>query len=140
MPLVTSLMNGTTPLTHGRNIVDPATGREEYLVRPAMDYINTKLGEGAKGTGYVLDFGSREANEKFRSQLLHAYDAPINQKIRSCRKQSASVDWEPLTSAKSKNIRVRFTLALKVMRRFDIQSAVGRAAQENSRHKGERSF
>src|SRR5258706_15863639 len=63
-----------------KNIVDPTTGREEYLVRPAMDYINTKLGEGAKGTGYVLDFGSREANDKFKSLLFHAYDAPVNQK------------------------------------------------------------
>jgi len=131
-------MNGTTPLTHGRNIVDPATGREEYLVRPAMDYINTKLGEGAKGTGYVLDFGSREANEKFRSQLLHAYDAPINQKYVLVGNNRHLWIGNRLTSAKSKNIRVRFTLALKGMRRFDIQSAMG--AQENSSHKGERSL
>jgi len=69
-----------TAFSWQRNVVDPKTGREEYFTDSASAYISSKIRDGAKGTGYVFDFGSREANENFKSLLLHAYDAPVNQK------------------------------------------------------------
>ena len=54
--------------------IDPKTGQEDWYVSPANDYIRGKLPDGSHGTGYYLNFGSREANDKFRSLLLNAYN------------------------------------------------------------------
>ena len=53
---------------------DPKTGKQEYYALSARQYIEDKLQSGATGVGYVLDFGSIEANRKFKSLLLSAYD------------------------------------------------------------------
>jgi RHS repeat-associated protein len=54
--------------------IDPKTGQEDWYIAPAADYIKEKQKDGSHGTGYYLDFGSREANEKFKNLLLDAYN------------------------------------------------------------------
>jgi len=54
--------------------IDPQTGQEDWYIAPAADYIRDKQKDGSHGTGYYLDFGSKEANEKFKNLLLDAYN------------------------------------------------------------------
>lgn len=55
--------------------IDPTTGQEDWLESPARDYIRDKLKDGSTGTGYYLNFGSPEANEKFKNLVLNAYNS-----------------------------------------------------------------
>ena len=40
--------------------IDPKTGQEDWSVAPAAEYIRQKQKDGSHGTGYYLDFGSKE--------------------------------------------------------------------------------
>lgn len=56
------------------NYIGP-DGQDDWLVKPVNEYIAGKLKDGSKATVYYLNFGSPEANEKFKNLLLGAYDS-----------------------------------------------------------------
>ena len=51
---------------------DPKTGKEQWRIDRADDYIKEKEAAGAIGVAYLLDFGSARANKRFRNDLIRA--------------------------------------------------------------------